>query len=170
MAHPAHFAGPHLYLNGPCSLCTAGRKGLPHRRVAVASCGHAPFCAECTAEQRVGRCATAPWPARKTRGSMNIKNKLGRAAGIAAAAAAIGGLGLVGVASASTDQPTAVTSVATHATASENWRPVSVHNSQKACVDDWIAHYGSHPSKCAYYTHFKFHHHLYHHAWVLFIL
>ena len=46
---------------------------------------------------------------------MNIKNKLGRAAGVAVASAAIGGLGLTGVASASTAQPAAVTSVATHA-------------------------------------------------------
>lgn len=36
---------------------------------------------------------------------MTIKNKLGRAAGIAAAATAIAGLGLTGVASASTAQP-----------------------------------------------------------------
>jgi hypothetical protein len=46
---------------------------------------------------------------------MNIKNKLGRAGGIAAATAAIGGLGLTGVASASTAQPAAVTSVSHHA-------------------------------------------------------
>ena len=45
---------------------------------------------------------------------MNIKNKLRRASGIAAAAAVIGGLGLTGVASASTVQPTAVTSVSHH--------------------------------------------------------
>ena len=38
---------------------------------------------------------------------MNIKNKLWRAAGIAATAAAIGALGLTGVASASTAQPAA---------------------------------------------------------------
>ena len=36
---------------------------------------------------------------------MNIKNKLGRVVGIAAAATAIGGLGLTGVASASTAAP-----------------------------------------------------------------
>ena len=51
---------------------------------------------------------------------MNIKNKLGGAAGIVTAAATIGGLGLTGVASAKTIQPAAVTSVshrAEHATA-----------------------------------------------------
>lgn len=46
---------------------------------------------------------------------MNIKNKLWRAAGIAATAAAIGALGLTGVASASTAQPAAGTSVSHHA-------------------------------------------------------
>jgi hypothetical protein len=46
---------------------------------------------------------------------MNVKNKLGRATGIAAAAAAIGALGLTGVASASTAQPAAVTSMSYHA-------------------------------------------------------
>jgi hypothetical protein len=46
---------------------------------------------------------------------MTLRNKLGRAAGIAATAATIGGLGLTGVASASTAQPATVTSVSADA-------------------------------------------------------
>jgi len=44
-------------------------------------------------------------------GDMSLRNKLGRAVGIAAAAAAIGGLGVTGVASASTVQPAAPASM-----------------------------------------------------------
>ncbi len=62
---------------------------------------------------------------------MNIKNRPGRAAGIAAAAVVIGGLGLTGVAWASTFRPAAVTSVAHQAGPATPAAPVAFN----ACVD-----------------------------------
>ena len=62
---------------------------------------------------------------------MSIKNKLGRAAGIATAVTVISGLGLTGVASASTAQPTATR--APEAQAASTYGPVTINCGYITC-------------------------------------
>ena len=105
---------------------------------------------------------------------MNIKNKLGRAVGIAAAATAIGGLGLTGVASASTAQPTAVTSVSHEAQLASphhhhRFVPVYLSRSYSECYT-WNKNHGGtwRNYYCHYYSGVYYYGYYYHNVWILY--